>query len=100
MSFERTTSQEDFGLLGAVWDMGCFRKLGVHFVGVVVIRALIFWCCIGARDIWKLSYRANTEERQIPYRIKQGALIVVCEDGGPEYFSFFWMGKPVGGLLV
>ena len=35
---------------------GCFYKLGVPFVGVLVIRALLFGIYAGAPSFWKLQF--------------------------------------------
>ena len=36
---------------------GCFYKGRVLFVGVLMIRALLFGGCVGAPDVWKLPCR-------------------------------------------
>ena len=33
---------------------GCFCELEVHFLGVLVLGALLFWLYIGAPGFWKL----------------------------------------------
>ena len=41
-------------IMGTIWLF--LRKFGVHFVGALVIRALLFGDLNGARDFWKLPY--------------------------------------------
>ena len=35
---------------------GCFCKLEARFLGVLRIRALLFWVCVRAPDFWKLPF--------------------------------------------
>ena len=51
--------------LGFVWEVllvahGCFHKLRVLSVGVLIIRALLSGVCIGAPHVWKLPHTDGT----------------------------------------
>ena len=47
---------------------GCFYVLGVLFVGVLVMRALLFWVYIGVPDSWKLPQCSSCSFGKAPQR--------------------------------
>ena len=67
---------------------GCFYKLGVHFLGVPIVRALLFGVYIGAPDFWKLPSKLPRAHCSQDFWTLALLIVVQMSRGRAPAFSF------------